>query len=106
MTDIAINSRPARGPDLSEARIKRRYAAERRFRLYGVLAISFSIFMLGFLAVTVIANGYTAFWQTRLELDVNLDPAAVDPKGNQSAESFAAADWQGVVKEALKAAFP
>lgn len=106
MTDIAISPRPARGPDLSEARIRRRYAAERRFRLYGVLAIAFSIFMLGFLAVTVFFNGYTAFWQTRIELDVVLDPALVDPKGNQTAESFAAADWQGVVKEALKAAFP
>jgi hypothetical protein len=42
----AIPAAVARGPDLSAARIKRRYAAERRFRSYGLLAISLAILML------------------------------------------------------------
>ncbi len=61
------------GRTCPKRRIRRRYAAERRFRLYGVLAIGFAVFMLGFLAVTVVAQGYSAFWQTRIALDVNID---------------------------------
>jgi phosphate transport system permease protein len=106
MTDIAANSATLRRPDLSQARIRRRYRAERRFRFYGLAAVGFAIFMLGFLAVTVIANGYTAFVQTRIALDIAFDPALLDPKGDGSAQSLAAGDPMGVVKEALKSAFP
>jgi phosphate transport system permease protein len=95
-----------RRPDLSEGRIRRRYAAERRFRLYGILAIGFAVFMLGFLAVTVVAQGYSAFWQTRIVLDVNIDAAKVDPAGNRSADSLSQGDYQAVVREALRSLFP
>lgn len=89
-----------RRPDLSENRIRRRYAAERRFRLYGVLAIGFAVFMLGFLAVTVVLEGYSAFWQTRIALDVPVDPAKVDPA------NLPQGDYQGMVRDALRGMFP
>jgi phosphate transport system permease protein len=95
-----------RRPDLSESRIRRRYAAERRFRLYGVLAIGFAVFMLGFLAVTVVAQGYSAFWQTRIVLDVTIDPAEVDPANTRLPESLATGDYQAVVRESLRGLFP
>jgi phosphate transport system permease protein len=95
-----------RRPDLSESRIRRRYAAERRFRLYGVLAIGFAVFMLGFLAVTVVAQGYSAFWQTRIALDVMIDPAEVDPQNTRLPESLATGDFQAVVRESLRGLFP
>ncbi|HWA49703.1 MAG TPA: phosphate ABC transporter permease PstA [Dongiaceae bacterium] len=95
-----------RRPDLSEGRIRRRYAAERRFRLYGILAIGFAVFMLGFLAVTVVAQGYSAFWQTRIVLDVNIDAAKVDPAGDRSADSLGTGDYQAVVRDSLRALFP
>ena len=113
MTDAVFSgATPANGvaklrrPDLSERRIRRRYAAERRFRFYGVLAIGFAVFMLGFLAVTVVAQGYTAFFQTRIALDVAIDPALVDPAGNRSADSLASGDYQAVVRNALRDLFP
>jgi phosphate transport system permease protein len=95
-----------RRPDLSEGRIRRRYAAERRFRLYGVLAIGFAVFMLGFLAVTVVLQGYSAFWQTRIALDVVIDPAKVDPQNTRLPESLAQGDYQAVVRDALRGMFP
>jgi phosphate transport system permease protein len=95
-----------RRPDLSEARIRRRYAAERRFRLYGVLAIGFAVFMLGFLAVTVVVQGYSAFWQTRIALDVMIDPAKVDPQNTRLPESLAQGDYQAVVRDSLRGLFP
>ncbi|HEX6119132.1 MAG TPA: phosphate ABC transporter permease PstA [Dongiaceae bacterium] len=108
MTD-AVAPGPAaklRRPDLSETRIRRRYAAERRFRLYGVLAIGFAVSMLGFLAVTVVLQGYSAFWQTRIALDVTIDPAKVDPDNTRLPDSLARGDYQGVVRDALRKLFP
>jgi phosphate transport system permease protein len=112
MTDVVMTGSVAeagdklRRPDLSEGRIRRRYAAERRFRLYGVLAIGFAVFMLGFLAVTVVMQGYSAFWQTRFVLDVPIDPAEVDPQNNRLPESLAQGNYQAVVREALRGLFP
>src|SRR6185436_15210923 len=112
MTDAVIAGPTAgaggklRRPDLSEARIRRRYAAERRFRLYGVLAIGFAVFMLGFLAITVAAEGYSAFWQTRIALDVNIAPDKVDPAGTRLPESLSTGDYQAVVRDSLRDLFP
>jgi len=112
MTDAVLSGASSssdaklRRPDLSETRIRRRYAAERRFRLYGVLAIGFAVFMLGFLAVTVVAQGYSAFWQTRIALDVAIDPAKVDPQNTRLPESLAQGDYQAVARDALRGLFP
>src|SRR5689334_24330576 len=108
MTDAVLAGPVAklRRPDLSESRIRRRYQAERRFRLYGILAIGFAVFMLGFLAVTVALQGYSAFWQTRIVLDVNIDPAQVDPANTRLPESLAQGNYQAVVREALRGLFP
>ncbi|HJR22697.1 MAG TPA: phosphate ABC transporter permease PstA [Dongiaceae bacterium] len=95
-----------RRPDLSETRIRRRYAAERRFRLYGMLAIGFAVFMLGFLAITVVLQGYSAFWQTRIALDVTIDPAKVDPQDTRLPESLMLGDYQAVVRDSLRGLFP
>ena len=108
MTDAALVAPVGklRRPDLSETRIRRRYAAERRFRLYGMLAIGFAVFMLGFLAITVVLQGYSAFWQTRIALDVNIDPAKVDPQNTRLPESLAQGDYQAVVRDSLRGLFP
>jgi phosphate transport system permease protein len=108
MTDAALVAPVGklRRPDLSETRIRRRYAAERRFRLYGILAIGFAVFMLGFLAITVVLQGYSAFWQTRIALDVNIDPAKVDPQNTRLPESLAQGDYQAVVRDSLRGLFP
>jgi phosphate transport system permease protein len=108
MTDAVLIGPAAklRRPDLSETRIRRRYAAERRFRLYGMLAIGFAVFMLGFLAITVVLQGYSAFWQTRIALDVTIDPAKVDPQNTRLPESLAQGDYQAVVRESLRGLFP
>jgi phosphate transport system permease protein len=108
MTDAALVAPVGklRRPDLSETRIRRRYAAERRFRLYGILAIGFAVFMLGFLAITVVAQGYTAFWQTRIALDVAIDPAKVDPQNTRLPESLSQGDYQAVVRDSLRGLFP
>ncbi len=95
-----------RRPDLSDARIRRRYAAERRFRFYGMFAVGLAIAMLGVLLVSVCGKGYSAFYRTEIALDIMLDPAVITPDGKTDADTLAAADYQGLVKESLKTAFP
>ncbi|HWT13261.1 MAG TPA: phosphate ABC transporter permease PstA [Allosphingosinicella sp.] len=70
-------------------RIRRRYAAERRFRLVGLAAILVSIGFLAFLLVTMMANGIRGFSQT--EIRVDLDPA--------SAQSVAAGHFEAALRD-------
>jgi phosphate transport system permease protein len=93
-------------PNLSPQWIKRRYAAERRFKLYGQLAVVAAIAMLAVLLVSIVGRGYSAFYQTQITLDVFLDPAEIAADGNTDTETLMAADYQGLVKDALKSMFP
>ena len=54
-----------------EARLKKRYAAERRFKALGFGAIVFSVFVLAILLVSMTANGIGGF--QRAELSVPID---------------------------------
>ena len=51
-------------------RTKSRNAAEKRFRIYGIIAISIGLFMLLVLASTIVLRGTSAFHQTFITLDV------------------------------------
>ena len=65
--------------DLSQ----KRSAAEKRFRLYGLIAISIGILMLIILVATILSKGLTAFQQTFITLDVELIEAKLDKKGSR-----------------------
>jgi len=54
-----------------EARLKKRYAAERRFKAAGLGAILFSVAVLLFLLVTMTMNGIGGFTRTELEVPVD-----------------------------------
>ena len=91
---------------LSEKRLKRRYAAERRFRLYGLSAILAALGILGLLIGTIVANGYTAFQQTYLAIPIYLDPQAIDPQGTADPQTLYKADYQTLLKQSLREMFP
>ena len=48
------------------ASLKRRYAAERRFRAYGLAAIIFAVFCLATLLFTIVRTALPAFTQTMI----------------------------------------
>jgi phosphate transport system permease protein len=89
-----------------EASLARRYGRERRFRLYGMLAVVFGVLFLAFLLESIVATGYTAFRQTYVRLDVRFDPAVLDPEGRADPDALAAADYQALIKAALAELFP
>jgi phosphate transport system permease protein len=89
-----------------ERSLKRRYWGERRFRAYGFAAVSAGMAFLVYLFFVIFSNGIGAFRQTQLLVDVFYDPAIIDPEGTRSAEVLQAADYQAVIRAALKAKFP
>lgn len=60
------------------AGLKRRYAREGRFRLYGLLAIGVAVGFLLLLLGRIIEQGHTAFYSHTLTVPVYMDPARVD----------------------------
>ena len=67
---------------------KNRNAAERRFRIYGILAISIGLLMLLVLASTIILRGTSAFQQTFITLEVDLLEFKLDKKGNRNIDDI------------------
>ena len=88
------------------AGLKRRYAAERRFRAYGMAAIGAALLVLALLFGTIAANGLSAFRQTAIRIDVTLDAEKIDPDGNRDPAVLSRADYEGLVKVSLRAMFP
>ena len=95
----------ARSPDKEvKRRIAKRYAAERRFRLYGIAAILFGLAFLAILFGSIISKGYTAFVQSSFKLNVNLDRAVIDPSGTRDASAIQTADYTLLARRALATA--
>ncbi|MDX1708545.1 MAG: phosphate ABC transporter permease PstA [Desulfobacterales bacterium] len=86
--------------DIVNRTLSKRYRAERRFRIYGLLAILASMVFLSLLFISIIGNGYTAFQQTYIQLKVTFDPEVLDE------QSLATADYQILVKQSLRNMFP
>ncbi|MFN2357508.1 MAG: phosphate ABC transporter permease PstA [Desulfotignum sp.] len=86
--------------DIVNQGLSRRYNAEKRFRLYGICAIMLSMAFLAMLFISIIGNGYTAFQQTFVKMDIFLDPETIDAQALQDA------NYQGMVKQSLNVMFP
>lgn len=84
MTDATIETAAAPYPR-RDIGIKKRYAAERRFRTYGIVAIAIGIFFLFALMWSVFSKGYTAFWQTSILLPIELEESIIDPDNERDA---------------------
>jgi phosphate transport system permease protein len=103
MTDIATQpaSEAVSPPVFSAERIRKRYAAERRFRAYGIAALTLAFGFLVFLFSSIIGQGLPAFRQTHLILDVTFDADVIDPSGKRESDAMAIADYTKLVREAL-----
>jgi phosphate transport system permease protein len=89
-----------------EASLRRRYRAERRFRLYGMLAVAVGLGFVVFLFSSIISTGWTVFQQTYLKLEIQYAEDVIDPEGNRSPDEIGRADYSALVKAAIREAFP
>src|SRR5688572_11123072 len=96
--------------EATSARVRRRYAAERRFRLIGLSAVALSAAFLAFLLFNMAWKGLGGFTQVEAALPINfpasdliLDPAAL--RGPQAEEVVANAGLEGVLSQAASAVY-
>ena len=86
--------------------IKRRYAKEKRFRLYGLIAIVASLTFLAMLIITISVRGFPAFTQNFIKLDVTLDQKTLGLSGEPDTAELRKANYYGAIKNSLLAEFP
>lgn len=100
MTDallIADAATPSPKPErvAADTRLKKRHAAERRFRLYGRLAIFTAMAFLVLLLGRIAMQGYSTLISYDLEIPVYVDPLKVD------AADLQGANYDQLIAEAL-----
>jgi phosphate transport system permease protein len=115
MTETVVT--PAARTDRLRAGLKRRYAREGRFRLYGLLAIGVAVGFLLLLLGRIFEQGHTAFYAHTVTVPVYMDPARIDrayPQGTnfellvaeqQLARFGVADDAQGSKATAMRGLF-
>ncbi|MGF1613648.1 MAG: phosphate ABC transporter permease PstA [Gammaproteobacteria bacterium] len=95
-----------RTTDIMRQGLAGRHRAERRFRLYGLIAIFSALAFLLFLLTSIVATGWPAFQQTYVELDIYFDPEQIDPAGTRTPRALSRADYPALVRATLRNAFP
>ena len=116
MTDAALTNGPRgqaaetgaqyRRPDLSKARLKKRYRAERRFQIFGALAICIAAAVLLILIGRIVTEALPAFSQNYVELQVELPREDIDPDGTNDPAVLARARYGTLINNALYERFP
>jgi phosphate transport system permease protein len=102
-----VASPPAETPatltprDVIRRGLARRYAAERRFKIYGIAAIVFAIAFLIVLFTSIISRGYSSFVQSAFHVSVFLDPKVVDPASKREQDALLMADYRTLAVDAL-----
>ena len=101
---------PRRNDAAAKARVRKRYAAERRFRLAGLFAVALSAAFLAFLLFTMASKGLSGFVQYEAAVpvdfarsDVVIDPAALT--GPDAQDVVAGAGLEGALANAATAAY-
>jgi phosphate transport system permease protein len=116
MSRTATASGERRSPrEIVEASLKRRYAAERRFRLLGAGAVVLGLGFVAILFVSIVSKGYTAFFQSYLELPVSFDDEVINPTGalrdgdldeTEVMRQLRGVNFLKLARDALRAEFP
>ena len=86
--------------------LAKRYRAERRFRLYGMLSILLAMVALAVLFVSIIAKGASALQQTYIQLDIEFSEEILGVVGDREPTALHTADFGGLIKAALRKTFP
>ncbi len=101
-----VNLSERRTIDIVNASMKRRHAAEKRFQLYGIIAIAAALVFLVLMFGNIIYKGHSAFTTTFIALDIDFDPETLDIGDKRDAKSLASADYAALVKASLRKTFP
>lgn len=84
MTDMTTGvpaARPTKSILSGGEKMRRRHAAETRFKLYGLASISFSLGILALMMWTIFSDGISAFKQAKISFPLTLSSEVLDPSG-------------------------
>ena len=93
--------------DLVNQQIRRRYAAETRFRWFGIAMVSTAIAACALLLLSVMAQSVPALTENRLHLTIQVTPDKADPLGKRVPSDIREqGNFYGMVQDGLIARFP
>jgi len=79
----------------------KRTTKEKIFKICGLSAIIFALSMLVILFTTIFSKGYSAFYQTRIKLDINFNEELIDPTGAREITTLNTADYSKLISQSL-----
>jgi len=86
--------------------LKSRLAKEKRFKLYGIASITLALFLLSLLFVSIFSQGYTAFQETKIQLNINFSEEILDPNKTKDWEIIKKSNFSLLVKNSVNELFP
>ena len=92
--------------DIVNRNLAKRYAKEKRFRLFGLASILAGLTALCFLLVTIVSNGWGAFTQSYIQLTLDLDPETLSISDPLDDDEWSYANYTAVIKQSLRERFP
>ena len=113
MTEAAIQSPLARlttGPrptfEDSAALTQQRYRREGVLKGLGLGAIALALGLLGILLFTIVAQGWPAFREAYIKLDITFDPAVIDPQGTRDPAVIGQANFAALITDSWRSCSP
>ena len=101
-----LRDRANHASDAVKRSLKKRYAAEARFKAYGITAIGIALAAVVILFTTIISSGLPAFTDTTITLNVELKEDVIDPEGTRDPLTLANANYRKIVFDTLLAEMP
>lgn len=89
-----------------ERSLRRRYAAERRFRAYGLFAIFAATIFLFILLGTIVNNALPALLRASIQLTVTFDAEELEIYNVNDPDEVFNGNYDGILKAALRERFP
>ena len=81
--------------------LKGRYSAEKRFKLYGVFAVSLALGAVIFLLYTIFSTGYSAFWRTEFQVEIQFNGDYLGISQESSDQEVREANFLGLFRKNL-----
>ena len=81
--------------------LRGRYSAEKRFKLYGVFAVSLALGAVLFLLFTIFSTGYSAFWRTEFQVEIQFNGDYLGITQESSDQEVREANFLGLFRKNL-----
>ncbi len=90
----------------ARAKLAARYRSEAIFKGFGIGALLVAGLFLAVFLSTIVREGFPAFFQNYLALEIDLRQDEIDPQNTRDPKVIGAADFDAVVRTALQAQYP